>query len=153
MYREWQLLGHHDTGTVAAQLARWVLLLDQWEKVLSTGLDVVVCVDMTINYILTGHWTLPSNMQSSQRRKLKPLIEQLFNRIFPHSVTQCVLGAMMVRTGQPGAGVDHMYTNRPGKLSQVQAQYWGGSDHKLLLATRYSSMIRKNVRYVEKKVL
>ena len=150
MYREWQLLGHHDTGTVAAQLARWVLLLDQWEKVLSTGLDVVVCVDMNINYL---DWTLPSNMQSSQRRKLKPLIGQLFDRIFPHSVTQCVSGATRVRTGQPGTGIDHMYTNRLGKLSQVQAQYWGGSDHKLILATRHSNMIRKNIRYVKTIVL
>ena len=84
MYREGQLLGHHDTGTVAAQLARWVLLLDQWEKALNSGLEVVVCGDMNINYL---DWALPSNMQSCQTRKLKPLIEQLFDRIFPVKVS------------------------------------------------------------------
>ena len=149
VYREWQLLGQQDnTGTVPAQLARWVLLLDQWEQALNTGLEVVVCGDMNINHL---DWALPSNMQSGQTKKLKPLIEQLFDRIFPHSVTQCVSGATRVRAGQSGTGIDHMYTNRPGKLSQVQAQYWGGSDHKLIFATRYSNMIRKNIRYVKKR--
>ena len=103
---------------------------------------------MNINHL---DWALPSNRQSNQTKKLKPLIEQLFDRILPHSVTQCVMGVTRVWPGQAGTGIDHMYTNRPGKLSPVQAQHWGGSDHKLIFATRYSKMIRSNVRYVRKR--
>ena len=148
VYREWQQLGQHDSGTVAAQLARWVLLLDQWELALNSGMEVIVCGDMNINHL---DWALPTNRQSNQTKKLKPLIEQLFDRILPHSVTQCVMGVTRVWPGQAGTGIDHMYTNRLGKLSPVQAQHWVGSDHKLIFATRYSKMIRSNVRYVRKR--
>jgi hypothetical protein len=149
-YREWQLLHQtsKDSNTVAAQLERWIMFLDQWEKALDTGLEVVVCGDMNINHL---DWAVPSNRQSSQTRKLKPLIEQLFNRILPHSVSQCVTVATRFMRGQPETGIDHFYTNRPDKLSSVQTQFWGGSDHRILFATRYSKVIRKNVRYVKKR--
>ena len=149
VYREWQLLGQHDNSeTVAEQLIRWILLLDQWEQALNSGLEVIVCGDMNINHL---DWALPSNRQSSETRKLKPLIELLFARILPHSVSQCVTGATRVRTGHSATEIDHLFTNRPEKLSQVQSQFWGGSDHKLIFATRYSNIIRKNVRYVKKR--
>ena len=138
----------NDTKNVSAQLERWVTFLDQWEKALNSGLEVVVCGDMNINHL---DWAVPSNRQSSSTKKLKSLIELLFDRILPHGVAQCVTGATRVIAGQAGTGIDHMYTNRPDKLSQVQTQFWGGSDHKLILATRYSKMIRKNVRYVKKR--
>ena len=53
--------------------------------------------------------------------------------------------------GQPQTGLDHFYTNRPDKLSSVQSQFCGGSDHKLIFAIRYSKVIRKTVRYVRKR--
>ena len=53
--------------------------------------------------------------------------------------------------GQPQTGIDHFYTNRPDKLSHVQTQFCGGSDHKLIFATRHSKVIKKNARYVRKR--
>ena len=149
-YREWQLLNQTDSSSksIPAQLGRWVIFLDQWERALSSGLEVVVCGDMNINHM---DWGLPSSRQSGQTKKLKSLIEQLFQQIFPHSVSQCVTVATRFMAGQPQTGLDHIYTNRPDKLSPVQAQFCGGSDHKLIFAIRYSKVIKKNVRYVRKR--
>ena len=149
-YREWQLLHQDDSSSksIAAQLSRWVIFLDQWERALNSGLEVVVCGDMNINHL---DWALPRNRQSGQTKKLTSLIEQLFQRILPHGVAQCVTVPTRVMPGQPQTGLDHFYTNRPDKLSNVQAQFCGGSDHKLIFATRYSRVIKKNVRYVRKR--
>ena len=107
-----------------------------------------MCGDMNINHL---DWGLPSNRQSGQTKKMKSLIDQLFQRILPHSVSQCVTVATRFMSGQPQTGLDHFYTNRPDKLSPVQAQFCGGSDHKLIFAIRYSKVIKKNVRYVRKR--
>jgi hypothetical protein len=53
--------------------------------------------------------------------------------------------------GQPQSGLDHLYTNRPSKLSSVYAEYTGGSDHKLIKVTRFAKSIRSNSRYVRKR--
>ena len=148
--REWQLLGQHDSNskTVQAQLGRWVTFLDQWERALQSGMEVIVCGDMNLNHL---DWGLSRNKQSGQTRKLTSLIELLFQRILPHSVSQCVTVATRFVPGQAQTGLDHVYTNRPDKLSPVQAQFCGGSDHKLIFATRYSRVITRSVRYVRKR--
>ena len=88
-YREWQLLHQQDNSSksVEAQLSRWVHFLEQWERALDTGLEVIVLGDVNINHL---DWALPSSRQSNQTKKLKTLIEELLQRIFPHSVSQCV---------------------------------------------------------------
>ena len=88
-YREWQLLNQQDNSSqsVQAQLSRWVTFIDQWEAALKSGLEVLVLGDMNINHL---DWALPNGQQSSQTTKLCPLIVELFSRILPHSVSQCV---------------------------------------------------------------
>ena len=140
-YREGQLLHQPDNSSlsVPAQLDRWSRFLIQWEKALNSVLEVVVCGDMNINHL---DWAAPSNRQSSQTKKLKSLIDQLFERILPHSVSQCVTVPTRFMQGQTATGLDHFYTNKPTKLSSVQTQFWGGSDHRLVFATRYSKLIQ-----------
>ena len=149
-YREWQLLGQNDSSskTIPAQLGRWATFLDQWERALQSGMEVIVCGDMNLNHL---DWGLPKNRQSGQTRKLSSLIELLFQQILPHSVSQCVTVATRFVPGQAQTGLDHVYTNRPDKLSPVQAQFCGGSDHKLIFTTRYSRVITRSVRYVRKR--
>ena len=122
--------------SVLAQLYRWGMSLSQWENALGSGLEVLVLGDMNINHL---DWPLPIGQQSSQTTKLRPLIEELFSRIFPHSVSQCVTVATRFMQGQQPTGLDHFYTNRPDKLSVVQTQFVGGSDHKIF-ATRMPDM-------------
>ena len=84
------------------------------------------------------NWTETNLPNSNQTSRLKPLIEELFNRIFPLGVKQCVNVASRVWPGQQSTGLDHYYTNKPAKLSEVQVQHRGGSDHKLIFAIRYA---------------
>ena len=82
-YREWQELGQSDRNmsskTVDVQLKRWVVFLDQWEKALDSGMEVIVCGDVNLNHL---DWCLPSYQQSGQTKKLMPLIERLFEKLF-----------------------------------------------------------------------
>ena len=146
----WQLLNHQggNSDSVQAQLNRWVVFLDQWERALNTGLEVLVVGDMNINHL---DWSLPTSQQSSQTAKLRPLIAELFNKIFPHSVSQCVTVPTRFMQGNSPTALDHFYTNRPEKLSVVQTQFCGASDHKLIFATRYSKIVKKSARYVKKR--
>ena len=67
-----------------------------------------------------------------QQHSPKSLINELFDRIIPHGVSQLVTGATRIERGQPRTGLDHLYSNKPEKLSSVQTHLTGMSDHKLL---------------------
>ena len=112
------------------------------------GYEVLVLGDMNLNHL---DWSQPPGRQSSQTAKLRPLIEELFSRIFPYCVSQCVTVPTRFMNGKSPSGLDHFYTNHPEKLSVVQSHFCGGSDHRLILATRYSKEIKKNVRYIYKR--
>ena len=82
---------------------------------------------------------------------LQPLVETMLQRIYPHGVVQCVQGPTHSWPGQTPGGLDHIYTNVPEKLSQVQVKFCGSSDHRLILATRYAKNLRQNIRYCKKR--
>ena len=149
-YREWQLPNQKDKAslTVAEQLSRWTCFLDQWERALDTELEVHVLGDMNINHL---NWTDLSLPSSNQTHKLRSLITLLFTRILPHGVSQLVSGPTRHFPGQKSSGLDHYYSNRPEKLSDVQTQHRGGSDHMLIFAVRYSRAIKTSPRYVRKR--
>ena len=52
--------------------------------------------------------------------------------------------------GQTDSGLDHLWTNTPGKMSQIYAQY-KGSDHKMIMGVRYTKLIKNKTRYVKKR--
>ena len=88
-YREWKHLyqDNNRTGTIQAQLERWGQLLDQWERALSEGKEGILAIDANIDFLKWTDDNLASNCSTS---RLKPLIEELFSRIFPHGVCQVV---------------------------------------------------------------
>ena len=63
-----------------------------------------------------------------------------------------VTGATRFESGQPKSGLDHLYSNKPDKLSTVQTFFTGMSDHKLLKVTRYTKSFKQLPRYVRKRV-
>ena len=149
-YREWQLPNQRNQGSLSIpeQLARWTVFLDQWTRALDSGLEVHLLGDLNINHC---NWTNTSLPPSNQTSKLRPLISALFTHILPHGVSQCVAGPTRHWPGQESSGLDHYYTNRPEKLSQVATQYCGGSDHLLIFATRYSKSVRTTPRYIRRR--
>ena len=150
-YREWQLpnqRGDKASLTVPEQLRRWTVFLDQWERALDSGLEVHLLGDLNINHC---NWTDTDLPSSNQTSKLASLITSLFTRIFPHGVSQHVVGPTRHWPGQTSTGLDHYYTNRPAKLSPVVSQHWGGSDHMLIHAVRYSTSVKTSSRYIRKR--
>ena len=150
-YREWKYLGQADSssGTVPAQLERWSVFLNHWEQALLEGREVIVIMDANIDFMKWRKDNLPA---SDSAVRLKSLIELLFSKIIPHGVSQLVTVPTRSWPGQEDSGLDHIYTNKPDKLSNVYAEFTGGSDHKLIKITRYAKSIQRNVRYVRKRV-
>ena len=151
IYREWQLMSQgplNQTGSVAAQLNRWVLFLDKWEAALGEGREVIVLGDINLDFL---KWSkdLPASDSST---RLKGLTDCLFRRIFPLGVSQLVRSATREAPHSPPSGLDHIYTNKPYKCSEAAAEYTGGSDHKLIKVTRFCKSFKSNIRYVRKRV-
>ena len=150
-YRQWQLLGQADnsSGAVSEQLARWLIFLDKWEAAISEDKEVIVALDANLDHMTWRCDNLPSNHASV---KLKPLIDALFDRIFPLGVSQLVSGGTYLMRGQPRSGLDHLYSNKTEKLSSVQTFVTGLSDHKLIKVTRFAKSVRFNPRYIRKRI-
>ena len=53
--------------------------------------------------------------------------------------------------GQEDSCIDHLYTNKPDKLSPVTTHFHGGSDHKMVFTVRYAKSMSRNVRYITKR--
>ena len=127
---------------------RWAILLNNWEKALLEGKEVIAMMDANLDFC---KWSRSDLAASDNIRKLRPLIELLFTKIFPHGVSQLVTSPTRVWPGQPDAGLDHLYSNRPFKLSEVYSEFSGASDHKVIKVTRYAKSLQKSVRYIRKR--
>ena len=144
-YRDWQFLkqANQSSKTPAAQLERWIIFIDQWERALATGLECHVLGDCNIDAQIFNRADLAN---TSYNNTFKPMVEKLFERIFPHGFSQLVTAPT-----RQNSILDHYYCNRPSKISPVLAEHRGGSDHKLIIATRYAKPIIKQQRYVTKR--
>ena len=139
-YRQWQLVGQINghSATVGQQLKRWLMFLGKWETALSENKEVITMMDANIDFLTWRDNNLPTSHSSY---KLKPLIDALFHRILPLGVTQLVKGATRVQRGCPKSGLDHVYSNKIDKISQVQTFLTGLSDHMLIKFIRFSKSI------------
>ena len=150
IYRDWQYLKQSDNASldISEQLARWLIFLEQWETALDTGKECVVMGDFNLDFLNFYRTDLPS---SSQSYRLQPMVNELPSKVGPYGVKQCVVGATRQgRAGQPDSGLDHLWTNVPGKMSQIYTHY-NGSDHKVIMGIRYSKLQRSSTRYVKKR--
>ena len=117
---------------------------------LSENKEVIVTLDANLDFLTWRTDGLPPHHSSV---KLRPLIDALFDRILPQGVTQLVTGATRMERGQPRTGLDHLYTNKPEKLSTVQTHFTGMSDHKLLKVTRFSKSFKQNPRFIRRRMM
>ena len=142
LYREWQYLGQPDSVSlgIPAQLERWLTFLDQWERALGTGKEVIVMGDCNLDFL-----------KFDDAGQLQPLVDLVLENIYPHGVQQLVQVPTRSWPGQQDSCVDHIYTNTPDKISNAQAFVRGSSDHKLILATKLSKSIKQNIRYCKKR--
>ena len=128
-----------------AVMSRWRTYLQQWERALESGAEVHSM----------GDFNLDSGKLDSNSGRQQPLVDALLQQLVPLGVTQCAPAATWTpqggQRGQP-EGLDHYWTNRPEKLSQVQALTIGNSDHKLISAVRLTNVLREiRQKYVRKR--
>ena len=150
-YRQWRLIGQKDnvSASVQEQFTRWSKFLDKWEAALGENKEVIVTMDANIDHLTWGNTdNLPPHHSSI---RLRPLIEALFDRILPQGVIQLVRGATRIEKGYPKTGLDHLYSNKPEKLSSVETFFTGVSDHKLLKVQRFTKGFRPLPRFVRKR--
>ena len=78
---------------------------------------MIVLGDLNIDFL---KWTqeAPAN---SNAYKVRPLVDNLFNQIFPYGVHQCVSVPTRFWPGVDPSGLDHIYTNKPEKLSDIHS--------------------------------
>ena len=150
-YRQWQLPNQNTniSGTVNAQLERWLVLLEQWEKALEEQRETICMMDANLDFLTWSSEDLPSHHSSV---KLRPLTQALFSRILPLGMTQMVTSPTRAERGVPVTGLDHLYSNRPTKLSEIQTEWTGMSDHKIILARKFSKDFKRTERYTRKRM-
>ena len=144
IYREWQYLGQedHSSNSVNSQLNRWISFIDQWEQAVSEDKEIHCLGDFNMNCL---NWDSPSTA------RLKPLKDQLYDRIIPHGFAQLITVATQIWRGQEASCLDHYYCNRPEKVSNVHAYFTGASDHKLIIATRYTKAEVLKPKFIRKR--
>jgi hypothetical protein len=109
-----------------------VIFLDKCEKALATGKQLIVLGDCNLDHL-----------KFNRSGVLQPLVGGMMDKVYPHGVVQCVQGATHFWPGQTTSGLEHIYTNVPDKMSQVEVKICGSSDHRLILATRHCKNIRQ----------
>ena len=106
------------SASVQEQFTRWSKFLDKWEAALGENKEVIVTMDANIDHLT---WRNTDNLPPHHSSiRLRPLIEALFDRILPQGVIQLVRGATRIEKGYPKTGLDHLYSNKPEKLSSVE---------------------------------
>ena len=108
IYREWQYMGQgpgSQSGSVTAQLRRWLVFLDKWEAALREDREVIVLGDINLDFLKWGR-NLPA---SDSNTRLKGLTDSLFARIFPLGVSQLVRTATRFAPNSEPSGLDHIY--------------------------------------------
>jgi hypothetical protein len=136
--RDWQYLGQvdHSSLEIPEQLARWIIFLEQRERALVTGKECIVMGDFDLDFLSFNRTYLST---SSQAQRLKPLVNELFTRVVHHGVKQCVVGPTSKgRVGQADSGLDHLWTNTPGKMSPI---------NKVSMGVRFAKIIKSSTIY------
>ena len=133
------------SGSIAAQTSRWETFLQHWEAAIALDLEIHVLGDMNLNF-LDFNVLAPSHSS-----RLRPLINALLDRIVPHGFTQLISDVTRLRNDQASSLLDHFWTNRPDKVSNIQTFVHGGSDHKLIFGIHHTKKKVCQQRIVKKR--
>ena len=153
-YRVWQNMGqgaNKESLSPASQLSRWNIFLSQWEKALAEGRETIVLGDINLDWYTVMKQGPPGDARDSTYYKTRPLAVELSQRILPRGVVQLVRGITRSWPGRADSTLDLVFTNCPEKMSETRALVRGYSDHRLILATRFTKNICERARYTRKR--
>ena len=103
---------------------------------------------MNLNFL---EFQTEASESSTHFNRLRPLVHALLDRVVPHGFSQLITEVTRIREGQTPALLDHLWSNQPNKLSNIQTFFLGGSDHKLILAIRQTKKTVSRPRMIRKR--
>ena len=147
MYRDHQWMNQgqdKSSKTDVAVMQRWLVFLDQWSRALKSGAEVHALGDFNIN---------SNTLSINNGKQQQHLVDKLLEHIVPLGASQCAPPNTWTpqgnQRGQP-SGLDHHWTNKPEKLSEVMALTMGHSDHKLITSVRYADIVKIGQKFIRK---
>ena len=150
IYRDWkyQGQGNRESGTIAAQLSRWESFLQKWELAIAAGNEIHVMGDTNLDY-LDFHKDVHQVQDHAAR--LRPLTHALQDLAVPNGFLQLIPNATGIWSGQEPSLLDHHWTNKPEKITNVHTFYQGASDHKLIFSIRHTKASISKPRLIRKR--
>ena len=117
-YREWGYPNQLDmeSRSIRAQQERWTKFLDTWQEAIAEEKEIIVVGDLNLCHMKWNRTDIPT---TSLTYRLLPLRNELFDRIIPEGFCQLVTGYSFIRQSQEKSGLDHLYSNKVNKLSEV----------------------------------
>ena len=128
-YRQWQQLTStgaiKNTGTPAAQLQRYTLVIQKWNKSLKQR-ETIYNGDANID--LDKDFNKPETL-SIQDTKTTPLYKLLRDKIFTSGVTLIKTGPTKHNLNSSDTYLDHILTSVPEKITNQTVHRGANSDH------------------------
>lgn len=148
IYREWGLAGQGgdmSSRSDGAQVERWDTFTSSWENALGEDREVLVLGDVNFDRL---RWDT-----STQGGCV--FTESLHEKILPLGVSQLLTSPSRIGPNMFGqqeeSGLDHLYTNKPEKLVDIELKYNGLSDHKYIKLVRKSKCKPQGPRETRKR--
>ena len=108
---------------ISEQLSSWIIFMKQWKKALDMeGKEVVVMGDFNLDFLSFHKTDVSSN---SQAYRLKPLVDEMFNRVGPYGVKQRVVGVatfLMFAWIKAGINPQHKEMQLPSLRQTIPAK-------------------------------
>ena len=119
LYRDWQYLAQENNASASseAQLSRWKIFLNQWERATAENKEIHVTGDCNIDFL---KWDQPAQPTNCTQESIRPLVHELFDKIYPHGFVQLVSVATRQWSGQQPFGLDHYYTTNQAKFRKYK---------------------------------
>ena len=147
LYRQFNLLGNETQGTPHHQQARWKRVLDNWEKALDEGVEIITLGDCNLDKY---QWDKPATALNPYQTSQRPMVTELHQRILSRGVM--VLNNLPTRNydsfTQPESCLDLLFSNRQNKIISHETITPTFSDHALLKLTRRTKELKHHKTFI-----
>ena len=133
-YRQWTLPKSYDNDNTKnkgpKQVSRYQLIIKKWQLALKENKDVVVMMDDNID--------TDKNSNHNKQYKIKNLKDMLDQHMIDYEIFQHNTKFTRYQRNQNPSTIDHIYSNCPTRLTDVETLKTSISDHCILI-TSYKS--------------
>lgn len=129
-YRQWKLpRGGLISATKLCQKERYKIMLGKWDQSLKENKETLFFIDANFDSQILGKQYKDLN---NTQKQVHPLIRMLMDEILQQGVSSVQNKQMHFAYGHPPTSLDHVYTNYPDRINQIQVLP-SSSDHHLIV--------------------